>query len=194
MYGMTEGAIPPPPTLEGSLTLTNPSIPSAMLGSATSPVLVTVSNTGGGPVAVTSIKSSNAGEFSISGSTCASIAAGASCTFNVTFSPFYIGPRTATITVTSDAPGGPQSLKVSAAGPSGGPPASLPPAGAAAAIEYYHAAFDHYFISASADEIGKLDAGAFAGWVRTGRQFNVFVRRPAGCARHAGSSVPRSAA
>jgi hypothetical protein len=52
------------------------------------------------------------------------------------------------------------------------PPA--PPPGAVSAIEYYHAAFDHYFITASADEIGKLDAGNFAGWVRTGRQFNVF--------------------
>ena len=123
---------------------------------------------------VTSIKSSNAGEFSISGSTCASIAAGASCTFNVTFSPFCTGPRDATITVTSNAPDSPPTLQVSGAGLGGGALPPPPPPEAAAAIEYYHAGFDHYFITASADEIGKLDAGTFAGWIRTGRQFNVF--------------------
>ena len=64
--------------------------------------------------------------------------------------------------------------KCAGAGQSGAPAPPPPPPGAAAAIEYYHAGFDHYFISASADEIGKLDAGTFAGWVRTGRQFNVF--------------------
>lgn len=42
-------------------------------------------------------------------------------------------------------------------------------------VEYYHAAFDHYFITASVDEIGKLDNGTFVGWARTGQAFNVFV-------------------
>lgn len=42
-------------------------------------------------------------------------------------------------------------------------------------IEYYHAEFDHYFITASADEIAKLDNGTFVGWARTGRAFNVFA-------------------
>lgn len=41
------------------------------------------------------------------------------------------------------------------------------------AVEYYHPAFDHYFTTSSADEIAKLDAGVFAGWVRTGQSFNV---------------------
>jgi hypothetical protein len=38
-------------------------------------------------------------------------------------------------------------------------------------IEYYHAAFDHYFVTGIADEIAKLDNGTFAGWARTGQQF-----------------------
>lgn len=42
-------------------------------------------------------------------------------------------------------------------------------------VEYHHAEFDHYFITASTDEIAKLDNGTFAGWSRTGRAFNVFV-------------------
>ncbi len=44
----------------------------------------------------------------------------------------------------------------------------------AAAIEYYHTAFDHYFVTTVADEIAKLDNGTFAGWMRTGLQFDVY--------------------
>ena len=42
-------------------------------------------------------------------------------------------------------------------------------------IEYYHAAFNHYFMTAIANEIALLDNGTLAGWVRTGHSFNVFV-------------------
>lgn len=41
-------------------------------------------------------------------------------------------------------------------------------------IEYVHAQFDHYFITSNPDEIDKLDRGAFAGWARTGLQFNAY--------------------
>lgn len=42
------------------------------------------------------------------------------------------------------------------------------------AIEYHHATFDHYFVTANPDEIGKLDRGVFSGWVRTGQSFGVY--------------------
>jgi hypothetical protein len=45
----------------------------------------------------------------------------------------------------------------------------------AAAIEYYYPAWNMYFVTAIADEISKLDAGVFAGWQRTGQQFNVYL-------------------
>ena len=53
----------------------------------------------------------------------------------------------------------------------------LDPVGAAKlpAIEYHHAAFDHYFMTAIPDEIAKLDSGVFAGWTRTAASFNVYV-------------------
>ena len=38
-------------------------------------------------------------------------------------------------------------------------------------IEYFHAGFDHYFVTGIADEIAKLDNGTFSGWARTGQQF-----------------------
>ena len=49
---------------------------------------------------------------------------------------------------------------------------SPPPA--VAAVEYHHTSFDHYFVTAIADEITKLDNGTFTGWSRTGRSFNVY--------------------
>jgi photosystem II stability/assembly factor-like uncharacterized protein len=47
------------------------------------------------------------------------------------------------------------------------------PLGDRRAIEYYHAAFNHYFVSADLDEIAGLDAGVFQGWARTGESFRV---------------------
>lgn len=42
-------------------------------------------------------------------------------------------------------------------------------------VEYHHAAFNHYFVTASADEIAKLDNGTFEGWTRTGLQFDAMT-------------------
>ena len=49
------------------------------------------------------------------------------------------------------------------------PPTSVP------LIEYFHAGFDHYFITSIREEIDKLDNGTFAGWARTGLQFNAYA-------------------
>jgi len=49
------------------------------------------------------------------------------------------------------------------------------PSTTAPVIEYYNAAFDHFFITSNADEIAKLDSGATAGWTRTGLQFNAYA-------------------
>lgn len=42
------------------------------------------------------------------------------------------------------------------------------------AVEFHHAAFDHYFVTSSGSEIAMLDAGTFAGWARTGDSFAVY--------------------
>lgn len=55
-----------------------------------------------------------------------------------------------------------------------------------AAVEFYHAGLDHYFVSANPDEIHGLDTGYFAGWTRTGHSFEVL---PAAAAP-ANGSVP----
>lgn len=56
----------------------------------------------------------------------------------------------------------------------------------AQAIEYYNRDFDHYFLTATREEIMKLDRGEFSGWERTGHHFGVQVRPDA-----ASSSVCR---
>ena len=42
-------------------------------------------------------------------------------------------------------------------------------------VEYYHAGFDHYFITTGAFEVTALDVGAVNGWVRTGYQFKAYA-------------------
>ncbi|MCC7217713.1 MAG: M36 family metallopeptidase [Burkholderiales bacterium] len=61
---------------------------------------------------------------------------------------------------------------------------SVKPAGGTTrvAVEYYHAGFDHYFVTDIPDEIAKLDNGTFAGWARTEQSFPVYVGLPAGIA------------
>ncbi len=172
-------AAPPPPAGTGQLSLPAAvTVPDQTLGTTGAPQTVTVSNIGSAAVIVSSIASSNGGEFAVSGSTCATVNAGASCSFSITFAPTAAGGRSATVTVTSNGTGSPQAIAVSGTGTSGATP---PPAGTTAvAVEYYHAAFDHFFITAIADEITKLDNGTFVGWARTGRSFNVYPNAGAG--------------
>ena len=60
--------------------------------------------------------------------------------------------------------------------------ASLAAAATSTAVEYYHSAFGHYFVTASPQEIALLDAGGFSGWSRTGESFGVFDLNTAGAA------------
>jgi hypothetical protein len=43
------------------------------------------------------------------------------------------------------------------------------------AVEYYHAVFGHYFVTAIPGEIATLDAGIIPGWTRTGESFGVYA-------------------
>ena len=39
------------------------------------------------------------------------------------------------------------------------------------AVEYFHAGFGHFFVTAAAGEIAALDSGQFSGWTRSGQTF-----------------------
>jgi hypothetical protein len=51
----------------------------------------------------------------------------------------------------------------------------VPPVALVDVIEFYHAAFDHYFMSADPIEINALDTHYFTGWERTGYSFKAYV-------------------
>ncbi|MBI4741615.1 MAG: hypothetical protein HY777_08765 [Betaproteobacteria bacterium] len=56
------------------------------------------------------------------------------------------------------------------------------PVSAATAIEYYHAGFGHYFITASPEEADLIDSGVLQGWSRTGETFKVYTLNTPGAA------------
>jgi hypothetical protein len=146
---------------------------SQVVGVASAPQTLTVTNTGGSMVGISSVGSSNTPEFAISASTCiGSIVGGGSCSFAVTFTPSAAGARSATITIISDGVGSPQSVSISGNGTSSTPPGS---SATVDVVEYYHAGFDHYFITTGTLEVTTLDTGALSGWVRTGYQFKAYA-------------------
>jgi hypothetical protein len=134
-----------------------------------------VTNTGGAAVTVSNVTSSNAAEFSIVSNGCSTVSAGANCAISVTFKPTSSGARSATITVTSNGTGSPQTISASGAGVTGGSSATV------TVVEYRNSLFDHYFITTVAAEITLLDAHAppFQDWSRTGFSFNAYVNATA---------------
>jgi hypothetical protein len=77
-------------------------------------------------VAITTSWTSNAGEFTQRSTTCgSSLAPGASCAINVTFTPGQTGLRAAALTISDDTAGSPQSVGLSGVGLSSGPNATL---------------------------------------------------------------------
>jgi hypothetical protein len=85
-------------------------------GTSTSPQNVTLTNSGGAALQILSavLSGFNSSDFSISADTCSgSIAANASCTISLVFSPLASGIRTTTLTVTDNAANSPQSITVS---------------------------------------------------------------------------------
>ncbi len=58
---------------------------------------------------------------------------------------------------------------------SAAPPAAFAPTQPDIAIEFYHAGFDHYFVTRIPEEIEALDSGRTTGWTRTGRAMRVYL-------------------
>jgi hypothetical protein len=92
-----------------------------IIGSASSAQIETLTNTASIDMALNSIAiaptAATAGEFNQTGTTCgSSLAAGASCTINLTFTPGQTGPRAATLTVADDTAGSPQSVNLAGVG------------------------------------------------------------------------------
>jgi hypothetical protein len=99
---------------------------------------VTLTNSGNAALAIHSIGLSgpNSGDFhqqNTCPSSSSTLAAGASCTINVTFTPTAEGSRSASLAITDNASGSPQSVTLSGTGvlgmpPTGSDPNAQPPA------------------------------------------------------------------
>jgi hypothetical protein len=92
---------------------------SVVVGQSSAPMALTLTNTGNATLNVTKVQITqpNASDFTETDN-CAGqkIAAGASCTINVTFTPTTTGARSANVTVTDNATGSPQKVPVSGTG------------------------------------------------------------------------------
>src|SRR5437899_3142516 len=81
-----------------------------------------LTNSGTAPLSIATavLGGANAGDFALaSGTTCingATLAAGANCVLNLTFTPTAASARTATLTITDDAAGSPQSVSLTGTG------------------------------------------------------------------------------
>ncbi len=95
-----------------------PSFPfgNQQFGTTSAPQAITLSNLAQVPLSISSIVMS--GDFAET-DTCippGTVAPGASCVINATFTPSAVGPRSGTITVTDNAPGSPQVVNLSGTG------------------------------------------------------------------------------
>jgi minor extracellular serine protease Vpr len=100
-----------------ALSATSLTFPSTKVGTTSAPQTVTLTNTGAATDAlgITSIAAS--GDFRVSSNTCGkSLAAGASCTIGVTFSPKATGSRTGALTIKDFNPNSPHTVALSGIG------------------------------------------------------------------------------
>jgi FG-GAP-like repeat/Abnormal spindle-like microcephaly-assoc'd, ASPM-SPD-2-Hydin len=88
-------------------------------GTTSSPQSVQLTNSGTAALAISTIAiaGTNAGEFAQTNNCDSSLAAGASCQINVTFTPTGMGARTAAISITDNAPSSPQMVPLTGSGP-----------------------------------------------------------------------------
>jgi dienelactone hydrolase len=104
-------------------------ITSQVVGTSTAVQPVTMTNNG--PVWITisgvSLTGTNAADFSQANNCLVTLVASASCTINVVFTPSQVGPESATLTVSDDAAGNPQSVTLSGVGVVNGPNATSVP-------------------------------------------------------------------
>jgi hypothetical protein len=99
-----------------------------VVGNASSALTETLWNSSSSELLIASITTtgSNASEFTQTSTTCGtSLAAGASCSIRLTFTPGELGPRTAALTINDDSAGSPESISLNGVGMTAGSNATL---------------------------------------------------------------------
>lgn len=87
---------------------------SQTVGSSSTALVITFTNSGGSPLTISAVQSS--GDFAESSTCLSTLAPLASCTISVTFTPTATGSRRATVTVTDSATNSPQTVPLSGTG------------------------------------------------------------------------------
>ena len=102
-----------------SLTSNSLSFTSQYVDMSSAAQTLALTNSGNGTLSITSVtlSGSNPGDFAETADTCgSSVAVGANCTIELTFTPSAAGQRTATLNITDNAAGSPQTVSLSGTG------------------------------------------------------------------------------
>src|ERR1017187_3048161 len=107
------------PTPQATLSPNPLAFPSTLVGTAAAALPMTLSNSGTAALTITSISvtGTNSSSFGQSNNCGASLAAGAPCTINVTFTPASTGSLSASISVVDNATGSPHTAALTGPGP-----------------------------------------------------------------------------
>jgi hypothetical protein len=96
----------------------NVSFPAQVVGTAAKPQVITLTNTGTAPLDISEITlgGANAEDFAQTNSCAWGVESGVTCQISITFTPKAAGARTATLTITDNAPDGPRTVALSGTG------------------------------------------------------------------------------
>ena len=120
-YKTDDSAVPWFLAPEGPISVLSPSsltFAAQNVGTSSPAQMITLSNTGTGPLNINniSITGTNPGDFTQTNTCPASVTVGTSCTISVTFTPAATGTRTASVSITDNAPGSPQLVPLTGTG------------------------------------------------------------------------------
>jgi hypothetical protein len=113
------GNSPPPQAPIANLSPSSLTFSQENVGTTSAAQTVTLSNTGNASLSISSIAigGANPGDFAQTNNCGSSVAAGANCTINVTFTPTAAGSRSAGLAINDNAGGGSQTVTLSGQGP-----------------------------------------------------------------------------
>jgi len=123
------GGTPPPPTAAPAVTLTPTSLTFAAqaIGTTSAPQSITVTNTGNAGLFINSAATPGTLDFTQVSDGCSglTLAPGTSCSVSITFTPTASGTRSATFTLTDNAPNSPQTVPITGTGTGANPPLTI---------------------------------------------------------------------